>query len=286
MRRRPGQLLPLTLVFPAAVFLAVLVAIPIVQVLFLSLASEGGGLTFGNFGRMLADLTFGDALRNTVLLLLVMVPLQVALALAIALLINSRSRGARWLRHAWLLPLAVSDLAAGLVWLAVFTERGYLSSALQSAGVVNQPVAWLSADNLPGLITAIVVAESWRTMAIVLAILLAGLGRIPRDLIETAELYGASGLRRVTDVVIPLLRPSLRSAVIVRTVLAIPIFAVVFALAGHNAPVLAGEAYTWYANNRDVNVAAAYAAVVIGLSILGIGAYLGSYALREAEVRP
>ena len=284
MQRRAGRLLPLTLVLPAVVFLAVLVAIPLIQVLLLSMAGEGGGLTVANFGRMLGDLTFGDALRNTVLLLLVMVPLQVALALVIALLVNSRTRGARWLRDIWLLPLAVSDLATGLLWLAVFTERGYLNSALQTAGLLSQPVAWLSSDNLPGLIAAIVIAESWRTMAIVLVILLAGLRRIPRDLIETAELYGAGRVRRATHVVIPLLRPSLRSAVIVRTVLAIPIFAVVFALAGHNAPVLAGEAYTWYANNRDPNVAAAYAAVVIGLSLLGIVAYLGSHGLREAEV--
>ena len=286
MRRRAGHLLPLTLVLPAVAFLAVLVAIPLVQVLFLAMASEDGGLTLGNFGRMLADLTFGDALRNTLLLLVVMVPLQVALALVIALLINSRSHGARWLRELWLLPLAVSDLAAGILWLTVFTERGYLSSALQSARLVSQSVAWLSSDNLPGLVAALVVAESWRTMAIVLAILLAGLGRIPRDLIETAELYGASTVRRVTHVVIPLLRPSLRSAVIVRAVLAIPIFAVVFALAGQNAPVLAGEAYTWYANNRDVNVAAAYAAVVIGLSLLGIVAYIGSHGLHQAELEP
>ena len=286
MRRRAGHLIPLTLVLPAVVFLAVLVAIPLVQVLFLALASNGGGFTFGNFGRMLADLTFGDALRNTLLLLVVMVPLQVALALVIALLINSRSRGARWLTQLWLIPLAVSDLAAGILWLAVFTERGYLSSALQNAGLVSQPVSWLSSDNLPGLVTAIVVAESWRTMAIALAILLAGLGRIPRDLIETAELYGASSIRRFTHVVIPLLRPSLRSAVIVRTVLAVPIFAIVVALAGQNVPVLAGEAYTWYANNREVNVAAAYAAVVIGLSLVGTIAYLGSHGLREAEVEP
>jgi multiple sugar transport system permease protein len=284
MRRRAGHLLPLALVLPAVVFLAVLVAIPLVQVLFLAMASDGGGFTFSNFGRMLADLTFGDALRNTLLLLVVMVPLQVTLALGIALLINSRSRGARWLRQLWLIPLAVSDLAAGILWLAIFTERGYLSSTLQTAGLVSQPVSWLSSDNLPGLVAAIVVAESWRTMAIVLAILLAGLGRIPRDLIETAELYGASRVRRVTHVVIPLLRPSLRSAVIVRAVLAVPIFAIVFALVGQNAPVLAGEAYTWYANNRDANVAAAYAAVVIGLSLLGTIAYLGSRGLHEAEV--
>jgi multiple sugar transport system permease protein len=285
MRRRARQLLPFTLVFPSVAFLAVLVLIPVLQVIFLSVVAESGGFTLENFQRMLADLNFGDALRNTLLLLLVMVPLQLALALAMALLINSRLRDRRWLRHVYMLPLAVSDLAAGILWLAVFTERGYLNSTLQSVGIINQPVLWLSFDNYAGLLTAIVVAESWRATAIVLVILLAGLEVIPRDLIETAELLGANRLRRAMHVVIPLLRPSLQSAMIVRTILALPIFALVFALAGHNVPVLAGEAYTWYANNRSEHLAAAYAVVVLGLSVIGIIVYLRAHGLREAEVQ-
>jgi multiple sugar transport system permease protein len=144
---------------------------------------------------------------------------------------------------------------------------------------------WLSFDNLAGLLTAIVVAESWRTTAIVLVVLLAGLQRIPRDLFETAELFGANRFRRTVDVVLPLLRPSLQSALILRTILAIPIFAVVLVLAGRNMPVLAGEAYTWYATNQNDHVAAAYATVILGLSVLAIIVYLRVVGLREAEVR-
>jgi multiple sugar transport system permease protein len=285
MRRRAQQLLPFTLVFPSLAFLAVLVLIPMVQALVLSFVAESGGFTFENFRRMLADLSFSDALRNTLLLLIVMVPLQVALALAVALLINSRLRGHRWLQHVYMLPLAVSDLAAGILWLAVFTERGYLNSALQSVGVIDRPVLWLSFDNFAGLLAAVVIAESWRTTAIVLVILLAGLALIPRDLIETAELLGANQLRRTVHVILPLLRPSLQSALIVRTVLALPIFAVVFVLAGRNMPVPAGEAYTWYADLRNEHIAAAYAVVLFALSALGIIVYLRAHGLREATVQ-
>jgi multiple sugar transport system permease protein len=284
MRRRAGQLLPFTLVFPSIAFLVVLVLIPTLQALFLSLVAESGGLTLENFRRMLADLSFSDALRNTVLLLLLIVPLQVALALVMALLINSHFRGHRWVQYVYMLPLAVSDLAAGILWLAVFTERGYLNSTLQNIGVINAPALWLSFDNFAGLLTAVVIAESWRTTGIVLVILLAGLALIPRDLVETAELFGASRLRRTVLVVLPLLRPSLQSALIVRTVLALPIFALVFALAGRNMPVLAGEAYTWYANNRNDQVAAAYAVVILGLCAFGVIVYLRAHGPRDAGV--
>jgi multiple sugar transport system permease protein len=284
MHTRTGQLLPFTLVLPSMAFLAVLILIPLAQALFLAFASDNGGFTLANFQRMLADANFSVAWRNTVLLLVLIVPLQVALALAIALLVNSRFRGHRWFFLIYTIPLAVSDLAAGLLWLAAFTERGYLNSVLQNAGVISQPVLWLSFDNFAGLVTAIVIAESWRTTAMVLLVLIAGLELIPRELSETAELFGAGRFRRTVHVVLPLLRPSLQSALVIRMIFAFQTFAVVFALAGRNLPVLAGEAYSSYATNHDERVAAAYGVVILALSLVAIVLYLSLPGPREAEV--
>ena len=285
MHTRTGRLLPFTLVLPSMAFLAVLILVPMAQAIFLSIVTEDGGFSLETFQRMFADATFGDAWRNTFVLLLLIVPLQVALALAIALLVNSRFRGHRWFFLIYTIPLAVSDLAAGLLWLAAFTERGYLNSALQSAGVIAQPVLWLSFDNFAGLVTAIVIAESWRTTAMVLLVLVAGLELIPRDYLETAELFGASRIRRTVNVVLPLLRPSLQSALVIRTIFAFQTFAVVFALAGRNLPVLAGEAYTSYATNQDEHLAAAYGVVILALSIVAIAVYLRLLGTREPEMQ-
>ncbi len=274
MRTRTGQLLPFSLLFPSVAFLAVLVLVPMAQALLLSTVTDSGEFSLAVFQGMLADANFSDAWRNTFLLLLLIVPLQVALALVIALLVNSRFRGHRLFFLIYTLPLAVSDLAAGLLWLAAFSERGYLNSLLQSAGLIGQPFLWLSFDNFAGLVTAIVIAESWRTTAMVLLVLVAGLELIPRDVLETAELFGANRLRRTIDVVLPLLRPSLQSALIIRTIFAFQTFAVVLALAGRNVPVLAGEAYSWYATNQDAHIAAAYGVVILALSIVAIIVYL------------
>lgn len=285
MRTRTGQLLPFTLLLPSIAFLVVLIVVPMAEALFLSVGTESDGFSLETFQRMLADVNFNDAWRNTFLVLLLIVPLQVALALAMALLVNSRFRGHRWFFLIYTVPLAVSDLAAGLLWLAAFTERGYLNSVLQSAGVIAQPVLWLSFDNFAGLVTAIVIAESWRTTAMVLLVLIAGLELIPRDFLETAELFGASRFRRTMHVVLPLLRPSLQSALIIRTIFAFQTFAVVFALAGRNLPVLAGEAYTSYATSQDEHLAAAYGVVILALSIVAIVVYLRLLGPREMEVQ-
>lgn len=286
MRTRTGPFLPFTLVLPSILFLAVLILVPMAQAVLLAVLNESGGFTLETFGRMLADANFNDAWRNTFLLLLLIVPLQVALALAIALLITSRFRGHRWFFLIYTIPLGVSDLAAGLLWLAAFTERGYLNSALQGAGVINQPALWLSFDNLAGMLSAIVIAESWRTTAMVLLILVAGLELIPRDFLETADLFGASRFRRTLHVVLPLLRPSLQSALLIRAILAFQTFAVVFALAGRNLPVLAGESYGWFTTNQDERIAAAYGVVILGLSLIAIVVYLRLLGSREAEVAP
>jgi multiple sugar transport system permease protein len=285
MRTRADRFLPFALLLPTIAFLTLLIVIPMVQALLLSVMAESGGFTLDNFQRMFADVNFSDAWRNTLLLLILIVPLQVVLALCMALLINSRFRGHGLFLYIYAIPLAISDLAAGILWLAVFTERGYLNSTLQNAGVIDQPVLWLSFDNFAGILSAIVIAESWRATALVLVILIAGLQLIPRDFFEAADLFGANRLRRTVHVVLPLLRPSLQSALIIRTIFAFQTFAVVFALAGRNMPVLAGEAYTWYATNRNEHVAAAYAVVVLGLTVVAIIVYLRVLGLREAEVQ-
>src|SRR6266849_4890899 len=285
MRARAEQLLPFALLLPAVAFLALLIVIPMIQALVLAVIAEDGGLTSEHFQRMVGDVNFNDAWRNTLLLLILIVPLQIVLALVMALMINSRFRGHGFFLYIYAIPLAISDLAAGILWLAVFTERGYLNSSLQSAGVIQQPILFLSFENLAGILTAIVIAEAWRATAIVLVILIAGLQLIPRDYFEAADLFGANRLRRTVHVVLPLLRPSLQSALIIRTIFAFQTFAVVFALAGRNMPVLAGEAYTWYATNRNEHVAAAYAVVVLGLTVVAIIAYLRVLGLREAEVQ-
>src|SRR6059058_946567 len=285
MWARTEEILPYALLLPSLVFLALLILIPMVQALLLAIQADSGEFTTAYLQRMAVDVNFNDAWRNTLLLIVLIVPLQIVLALAMALLVNSRFKGHQWFLYIYAIPLAISDLAAGILWLAVFTERGYLNSTLQSAGVIDQPVLWLSFDNFAGILSAIVIAESWRATALVLVILIAGLQLIPRDFFEAADLFGANRLRRTVHVVLPLLRPSLQSALIIRTIFAFQTFAVVFALAGRNMPVLAGEAYTWYATNRNEHVAAAYAVVVLGLTAVAIVAYLRVLGLREAEVQ-
>jgi len=258
--------LPYALIAPAAIFLAVFFVVPLAQTIQLSFDGGAGGV-FGNYARMAGDINFTAALRNTFMLVLLVVPLQVALALAMGLMLQRMDRGRDLVLWIWTIPLGVSDLAAGLVWLAILQNTGFLNSLLFQLGLIAGPTAWLNAETPVTLIAGIVAAEVWRATAVVLVILFGGLQLIPREFDEAAAIFGASPWRRFTRITLPLLKPSLQSALILRTVLAFEVFAVVYALGGRNVPVLVGEAYVWQNENQNYGVAAAYAVLVMAISL-------------------
>ena len=258
--------LPYALIAPAAIFLAVFFVVPLAQTIQLSFDGGAGGL-FGNYARMVGDINFAAALRNTFMLVLLVVPLQVALALAMGLMLQRMDRGRDLVLWVWTIPLGVSDLAAGLVWLAILQNTGFLNSLLFQLGLLSGPTAWLNSESPVTLIAGIVAAEVWRATAVVLVILFGGLQLIPREFDEAAAIFGASPWRRFTRITLPLLKPSLQSSLILRTVLAFEVFAVVYALGGRNVPVLVGEAYVWQNENQNYGVAAAYAVLVMAISL-------------------
>lgn len=266
---RRTWLIPYLLIAPALLFLGVLFLVPLVQTV--ALAFRGG---FGNFARMAGDINFHDAVVNTFELVAVAVPVQLCLALGMAMMLRHMKRGRDLVLWVWSIPLGISDLAAGLLWLAILTDHGYLNSVLYHLGVVNGPVSWLTYETPFALFMAIAVAEIWRATAIVLLILVAGVQLLPKEFGEAAEVFGASPWRAFIRVTLPLLKPSIQTALILRTVLAFEAFAVVLALGGQNFPVLVSEAYTWQHFNQDTGVAAAYAVVIMGISIAATLVYL------------
>jgi multiple sugar transport system permease protein len=263
---RRSVLTPYLLIAPATIFLAVLFVVPLLQTVALAFHT-GGSFSLGNFTRMADDLNFNDAVANTFEVVLLAVPLQLALALGMAMMLRHVRRGRDIVLWVWSIPLGISDLAAGLVWLAILTDRGYLNTLLFHLGIIAGPQSWLTYETPVALLVAIVMAEMWRATAIVLVILAAGVQLVPKEYNEAAEVFGATPWQRFIRVTLPLLRPSIQTALILRTVLAFEMFATVMTLGGRNFPVLMSEAFNWQYVQQDYGVAAAYAVVVMAVSL-------------------
>jgi len=270
---RGSRALPYLLIAPATIFLAVLFLVPLVQTVALAFQARGAW-SFANFTRMADDLNFPDAVVNSFRLVALAVPVQFCLALGMAMMLRHVRRGRDILLWIWSIPLGISDLAAGVVWLAILTDQGYLNTVLFHLGVIDAPVSWLTYETPVALFFAVAVAEIWRATAIVLLILVAGVQVLPKEYGEAAAVFGASPWRGFVSVTLPLLKPSIQTALILRTVLAFEAFAVVLAIGGNNFPVLVSEAYHWQHFNQDTGIAAAYAIVVMVISIAATLVYL------------
>jgi trehalose transport system permease protein len=105
-------------------------------------------------------------------------------------------------------------------------------------------------------------------------ILLAGLEAIPGDLYEAARTDGASRWRQFRAITLPLLKPALTMALIVRGVDAFRIFALPLALVGRGLPVMSTYAYVEYLEYGSPHTAAASSAILLAMILLTVGTYL------------
>ncbi|MEA3440158.1 MAG: sugar ABC transporter permease, partial [Chloroflexota bacterium] len=162
------------------------------------------------------------------------------------------------------------------------TQYGYLNTILQGLGLIDSPNIYLSAATRQWIIVAIWLAEVWRATSIVMIILVSGLQSISEEVLEAAEIFGASLWQRIRYVILPLLRPSIQVALILRTILALQVFSVVIVLGGGTVvTVLTNETYRQYDSFRNPNVAAAYAFLILLLSMVSAILYLRTITTQE-----
>src|SRR5690606_38396722 len=104
---------------------------------------------------------FRPALGWTLLLAAVVVPIQLALALSMASIVSTLERGRGTILYIFSIPLGLSDLAAGIIWLAIFEQSGFLNSLLVGLGIIDQPILFLGYQNIWVIFLAVVMAEVW-----------------------------------------------------------------------------------------------------------------------------
>ncbi|PJF38988.1 MAG: hypothetical protein CUN55_15665, partial [Phototrophicales bacterium] len=250
--------------------------------------SGEGEWTTAFLERMFNDRRFMKALRTTLLLIVLILPIQFVLAIIMALVLQAQIKGSTLYLYIYAIPLAVSDLAAGLVWYSIFTQSGFVNSLLNQLALRDTPFTFIGVGRDEWMIFIIVLAEVWRATSIVMVIVVSGLQAIPTSYLEAGEIFGANLWQRLRHIVLPLLRPSLQVALILRTILAFQVFAVVIAITGGEVvTVLANETFRWYdpARFNNKNMAAAYASFIMVIS-LGISfLYLRAIRTQEESAR-
>lgn len=182
---------------------------------------------FGNYLVMLEDQTFWETIGRTLYFTIISVGLELALGLAIAQLIHSKPWGWQFLRFSLIIPWAVPTIVNGAMWRWIYSaDFGALNGLLMQLGLIKHYIPWLTLPN--AAMNLVIVADIWHTMPFVALVLQAALTTLPEDLDEAAAVDGANAWQRFWQIRLPLLRPAILVALIVRTVDAFRVFDIVY----------------------------------------------------------
>ncbi|MDQ3880051.1 MAG: sugar ABC transporter permease [Chloroflexota bacterium] len=232
-RRRAG-LRPWLWLAPALGFLGVFLVYPTIRTIVISLYDKQGDDFVGlaNYGRLVGDREMPTILFNNLLWLIFFTLLVVTLGLVIAVL-TDRVRYESAAKALIFLPMAISFVAAGVIWKFMYDydpDLGTLNATLGLVGV--SPQTWLI-DSPRNTFMLIVVAV-WMQTGFAMVILSAGLKGISTELLEAARIDGAGEFQIFRRIILPLLAPTLAVVATTMVITALKAFDVVYVMTGGN----------------------------------------------------
>jgi multiple sugar transport system permease protein len=183
-----------------------------------------------NYREMLADTQFLNSLVTTLIFVFSAVSVEVVFGMLIAFLLNHENRVMEIIRTFILIPTVFTPLVAGLVWKSLYhPDLGMITYYLRKFGI----------DIGRGLIVerslalgSIVVVDIWEWTPLMVIIILAGLKSLPTEPYEAARIDGAGEIPIFFKITLPLLRPTLLVALLIRSLDALKVFDIIWAITG------------------------------------------------------
>lgn len=224
-------LAPYVFISPFLILFTVLWVGPIIASFYLSFTTGTQTSRFigtANYVRLFWDPYFRTAISNTILAAVVYVAALTVIAVILALVLELPFVVARWFfRSAVFVPITMSLVVTALVFQLIYTTSGGLANQLLTA-LGLPPVSWLTDPRLA--LWSIVLMRLWRASGYYSLIVLAGMQNISKDVLEAAAIDGASYLRTVWYILLPLLKPVIAFVVITSMIWGLQLFDEVWVL--------------------------------------------------------
>ncbi|KUI47109.1 ABC transporter permease [Mycobacterium sp. GA-1199] len=229
---RSERKLAFLLIAPAVVLMLAVTGYPIAYAVWLSLQRNNMAapddtefIGLENYVTILTDQYWWTAFLVTLGITVVSVAIEFVLGMALALVMHRTIFGKGVVRTAILIPYGIVTVAASYSWYYAWTPgTGYLANLLPEGSA---PLT----EQLPSL-AIVVLAEVWKTTPFMALLLLAGLALVPQDLLNAAQVDGAGAWKRLTRVILPLIKPAILVALLFRTLDAFRIFDNIYILTG------------------------------------------------------
>jgi len=199
---------------------------------------------FGNYARLFRDVRFLHSIIITAIVVVVGVSIEMVLGFGLAQILSVKMKGKRFIVAALLLPVMVMPVVVGYTWRLLWDAM---------YGPINQIIGWIIGRpfqftwlaKTSSALFAILVTEIWQWTPFMFLVYLSGIVSLDPELFEAADIDGASGWEKLRYLTIPLLRPIIIVALLIRGLDALKFFDVIFALTG-GAPGNSTETISFY----------------------------------------
>ncbi|HXG95223.1 MAG TPA: sugar ABC transporter permease [Blastocatellia bacterium] len=218
--------LPYLLIAPTIAVLAALSIYPLIYLIKLSFQTGEGASarwSLANFTRLATDSFFLSALAHTLVYATVALTFEFLLGLALALLVDRPLRGRTVFRAALLIPMMLPPVVVGIVWRLMYDPNfGAINGALRALGFNTTALTWTASPALA--LASVIAVDIWQWTPFMFLVLLAGLQAIPQEPYEAAMIDGSSWWQTFRHVTLPLLKPAILIALLLRTMDLIRVF--------------------------------------------------------------
>jgi alpha-glucoside transport system permease protein len=281
---------PWVFVGPALVILAIFLAYPAINTIYLSFldARSQDFIGLENYGFVFTDDGMLRAIRNTLGWIIIVPSISVAVGLGFAVLVDKLRRGEAVAKSIIFLPMAVSFVGASIVWSFIYdfkifgSQTGLLNGIW--TGVGNEPVAWLSQEPFNNLLLMVIMV--WLQTGFAMVILSAAIKSVPEDIIEAARIDGATEFQVFWRVVMPSIASTLVVVMTTMVITVLKVFDIVWVLTNGESgtEVIAEQMIRWFFRNSH-NGRGAAIAVVLFLAIIPVMAINVRRFRAEEQIR-
>ena len=267
---------------PPLIVFSIFVLIPLINSFYYSFTnwngfnSEYDFVGLENYTRIASDNLFQNSIFNTVIWLISAILIPTILGLLLALLIDSQVRGSNFFKSIFYLPICLSAVVVGQIWIWIFQQEwGLLNIIINLFRENSFEYAWLSKPETS--LYSVIIAWSWQQTALSMVIYLAGLTSIPKNLLEASQIEGANIFQRTFFIVIPLLIPATIIVVALSMINSLKGFDILYIMTQggpfHSSDTLAMHMYNESFRKYRMGYGSAISVVLFFIAVTIIGIY-------------
>lgn len=195
---------------PAFIFFTLFIIVPTISSVYYGFTSWDGispnvkFIGLANYKEIFTSARFGNALKNTIILTVFISVCENVMALALALIVDNVRWGKNVFRSAFYLPVLISGIVSGFIWKIMYNYNfGTFNTILKNIGLEDARQDWLGNTSLTLIMIGLVLI--WKGAGYYMIIYLASLQSVSTDLLEAAQIDGATAMQRFRHITIPMI---------------------------------------------------------------------------------